>query len=182
MITTFLPIPLTLSRKISAAPWINGHQAITPSLLKQKCCLKLQKHINSPTHNSEFFLATSATLERNHLVLRKIVNLKRSSNLESVAKSLAVSVDVNAVIVATVILAEREGSVRNDGVVFDDVRRVKRLLHGRQDVAAEPDWPGRKVFVEMSRRRFVTRPTVASCQLIFLSGQIPSQRRVFKVN
>ena len=35
MITTFLPIPLTLSRKISAAPWINGHQAITPSLLQQ---------------------------------------------------------------------------------------------------------------------------------------------------
>ena len=110
------------------------------------------------------------------------MNLKRDSNLERVAKSLAVSVDVNAVIVATVVLAEREGSVRNDGVVFDDVRRVKRLLHGRQDVAAEPDGPGRKVFVEMSRRRFVARPTVARCQLIFLSVKIPSYRCVFKVN
>ena len=61
------------------------------------------------------------------------------SNLERVAKSLSVSLDVNPVVVATVVLANREGSVGNDGAVFDDVRRMKRLLHGRQNVAAEPN-------------------------------------------
>ena len=59
--------------------------------------------------------------------------------LEVVAKSVAVFRKLNSVTLASSVVAKGKGGVRNNPPVFNDVRRMKRLLHRVQQLGVEAD-------------------------------------------